>query len=200
MVAALMLKLMMPDGIAGNSSIGAPTLNGVSNIQGFFMEFIGAVFLQLVYLYFLENENAPENSDGFSVGAMFGMCVLSTNHFTGAMINPAKALGPLILSFKFWLIPLYLFAPVVGSISGYLIYNYMLLDLDTETTKIRKDRERAIKEKESQRKFKEDQEKKEKESNTGMNELQEGPRRTTGPHDITNNSFAEDEGIGNEKL
>lgn len=110
-------------------------MKNVSYIQGFFMEFIGAVFLQLVYLYFVENENAPENTDGFSVGAMFGMCILSTNYFTGAAINPARALGPLILSFKFWLIPLYLFAPIVGSICGYLIYSYMLLDLDTEVSR-----------------------------------------------------------------
>ncbi len=168
------------------------------------MEFIGAVFLQLVYLYFVENENAPENTDGFSVGAMFGMCILSTNHFTGAMINPAKALGPLILSFKLWLIPLYLFAPLVGSISGYLMYNYMLLDLDTEATRLRKDNERAIKEQQQDKtedgklvaapkRFKEDDGKK-------MQELSEVSKPDTKVIDL-DTRFAEDEdGIGNDKL
>jgi Major intrinsic protein len=127
------------------ADIGAPEMKNVSYIQGFFMEFIGAVFLQLVYLYFVENENAPENTDGFSVGAMFGMCILSTNYFTGAAINPARALGPLILSFKFWLIPLYLFAPIVGSICGYLIYSYMLLELDTEVSRNLRDKKKAQK-------------------------------------------------------
>lgn len=117
----------------------------MSQLQGFFMEFAGAVFLQLVFLYFVENENAPKVSDGFSVGSMFGICILSTNHFTGGAINPARAFGPLILSLKIWLIPLYLLAPVLGSIFGSLLYSYMLEDLDTEATRQRKKREQLKK-------------------------------------------------------
>lgn len=110
------------------------------------MEFVGAVYMQLVFLYFVENENAPKATDGFSVGSMFGICILSTNHFTGAAINPARAFGPLILSFKVWLIPIYLLAPVLGSIFGSLLYSYMLEDLGTELTKQRKRKEQAKKE------------------------------------------------------
>ena len=168
------------------------------------MEFIGAVFLQLVYLYFVENENAPENTDGFSVGAMFGMCILSTNHFTGAMINPAKALGPLILSFKLWLIPLYLFAPLVGSISGYLMYSYMLLDLDTEATRLRKDNERAVKEQQVEKteevrlagapkRFKED-------DGRRTQELAEVSKPESKVIELDTRFAEDDEGIGNDKL
>lgn len=128
-----------------NAEIGAPEIKDVSGLQGFFMEFAGAVFLQLVFLYFVENENAPKVTDGFSVGSMFGICILSTNHFTGAAINPARAFGPLILSLKIWLIPLYLLAPVLGSIFGSLLYSYMLEDLDTEATRQRKKRDQARK-------------------------------------------------------
>ena len=109
------------------------------------MEFAGAVFLQLVFLYFVENENAPKATDGFSVGAMFGICILATNDFTGGAINPAKAFGPLIISLKIWLIPLYLLAPVLGSIFGSLLYSYMLEDLDTDATRLRKKKEQAKK-------------------------------------------------------
>lgn len=131
------------------SDIGAPEIHNVSKIQGFFMEFVGAVYMQLVFLYFVENENAPKATDGFCVGSMFGICILSTNHFTGAAINPARAFGPLILSFKIWLIPIYLLAPVLGSIFGSLLYSYMLEDLGTELSKHRKRKEQAKKEAES---------------------------------------------------
>jgi Major intrinsic protein len=96
-----------------------------------------------------ENENAPKATDGFCVGSMFGICILSTNHFTGAAINPARAFGPLILSFKIWLIPIYLLAPVLGSIFGSLLYSYMLEDLGTELSKHRKRKEQAKKDAES---------------------------------------------------
>lgn len=101
-------------------------------LQVILMEFIGALFLQFVYLYFTQNRAAPKNSSGFSVGAMFGMCIMATQYFTGAAINPARAIGPLLFSFKFLSLLIYTASTCSGSIAGYYVYKYMLEELDQE--------------------------------------------------------------------
>jgi len=96
------------------------------------MEFMGSMFLQLVYLYFTQNKAAPKGASGFSVGVMFGMCIMSSQHFTGGAINPSRAIGPLIMSFKFKELAIYTVSTWGGSICGYFVYKYLLIDLNEE--------------------------------------------------------------------
>lgn len=113
--------------------IGEPVKRDqLSWYQVIMMEFMGALFLQLVYLYFTQNRAAPKNSAGFSVGAMFGMCIMATQYFTGAAINPARAIGPLLFAFKFKPLLIYTASTCSGSIAGYFVYKYLLEELDQE--------------------------------------------------------------------
>jgi aquaporin Z len=45
--------------------------------------------------------------------------------FSGASVNPARSLGPAIISFDFAAIWIYLTAPFVGAVVGWLVYRFL---------------------------------------------------------------------------
>lgn len=118
--------------IIASSNLAPNKKADISWTQVIMMEFIGAMFLQLVYLYFTQNRAAPKDTGGFAVGAMFGMCIMATQFFTGGAINPSRAIGPLLFSFNFKALLFYLGSTCGGSIFGYYVYIYLLDELDDE--------------------------------------------------------------------
>ena len=100
--------------------------------QVIMMEFTSALFLQMTYSYFVDNQAAPKGAAGFAVGAMFGMCIMTTQYFSGAAINPSRAIGPLIFTFDLWALLLYTTSTFAGSFAGFFIYDYLLEELDLE--------------------------------------------------------------------
>jgi aquaporin NIP len=59
---------------------------------------------------------------GFIVGSAIGLAVLITGPVSGASMNPARSLGPAIVSWKFGGIWIYLTAPTIGAVGGAFLY------------------------------------------------------------------------------
>ena len=113
--------------------IGQPQKNDdFTWLQVAMMEFMGSLFLQLVYLYFTQSKAAPQDASGFAVGSTFGVCIMSTQFFTGGAINPSRAIGPLLFSFQYKAIFFYTLSTWGGSITGYFVYKYLLMELNDE--------------------------------------------------------------------
>ncbi|XP_027164826.1 probable aquaporin NIP7-1 [Coffea eugenioides] len=74
--------------------------------------------------------NAPEsvqNLSGFVVGGAIGLGVLITGPISGASMNPARSLGPAIVSGDFTFLWIYLAAPTLGAIFGAILYRLIRL-------------------------------------------------------------------------
>ncbi|CAL5395549.1 unnamed protein product [Camellia sinensis] len=81
---------------------------------------------------------------GFIVGTAIGLAVLISGPISGGSMNPARSLGPAIVSWKFGDVWIYLIAPTVGAVGGALLFRALRLqhqpccsDSSPNTTQLR---------------------------------------------------------------
>ena len=98
------------------------TINKLSFTQGFIFEVIMTMFLMLTIIGVATDKRASKSMAGLSIGGMVCVCSFVGGPFTGASMNPARSLGPAILSLNFNNIIIYILAPLIGAIIGLYIY------------------------------------------------------------------------------
>ncbi|KAL7220524.1 hypothetical protein ACSBR2_013408 [Camellia fascicularis] len=81
---------------------------------------------------------------GFVVGTAIGLAVLISGPISGGSMNPARSLGPAIVSWKFGDVWIYLIAPTVGAVGGAFLFRALRLqhhprcsDSSPNTTRLR---------------------------------------------------------------
>jgi aquaporin Z len=115
--ASVVLKLLFP----ACSLLGA-TIPAGSNMQSFVLEFILSFFLMLVII----NVSTGSKEQGLFAGIAIGSVVLLEAMFagpiSGASMNPARSLGPAIVSGELKQVWIYITAPVLGMITGVAAY------------------------------------------------------------------------------
>jgi len=104
-----------------NHSFGM-TINKLTVSQGVFLEILISMFLMLTIISVATNEKISKHIAGFSIGGIIAVCSFVAGPFTGASMNPARSLGPAILSSNFSHIIIYILAPIIGAIIGLYIY------------------------------------------------------------------------------
>jgi len=104
-----------------NHSFGM-TINKLTFSQGAFLEILISIFLMLTIISVATNEKISKHIAGFSIGGIITVCSFVAGPFTGASMNPARSLGPAILSSNFSHIIIYILAPIIGAIIGLYIY------------------------------------------------------------------------------
>lgn len=110
-LAALILRFVL-GGQAG--SLGATTLgSGTSPIQGLVIEAVLTVFLAMsVLVSGVLGKNG--NLAGVAIGLVLTMDILMGGSLTGASMNPARTLGPAIVTANFADVWIYLVGPLAG--------------------------------------------------------------------------------------
>ena len=104
-----------------NHSFGM-TINKLTVSQGVFLEILISMFLMLTIISVATNEKISKHIASFSIGGVIAVCSFVAGPFTGASMNPARSLGPAILSSNFSHIIIYILAPIIGAIIGLYIY------------------------------------------------------------------------------
>jgi len=127
MLASLVLRAIIPNQFEG--LLGATTVNPAMSTAGaFFLELIMTATLMFVLFRAAID---PVQSGGsafgaFAVGVVVLIDVIIGLQWTGASMNPARTLGPQLLSHhwdKYWL---YFFAPVSGATIAAILYELYL--------------------------------------------------------------------------
>ena len=98
------------------------TTNKLTFIQGFSLEILISMFLVLTIISVATDKRVSKSVTGLSIGGMVAVCSFVAGPYTGASMNPARSLGPAIVSFNFNEIFIYLLAPVIGASIGLYIY------------------------------------------------------------------------------
>ncbi|KAJ0093334.1 hypothetical protein Patl1_25440 [Pistacia atlantica] len=100
-------------------------LQGCSS--AFWVELL-ATFI-IVFLVASLTYEAPSigNISGIVVGIVVGLAVFITGPVSGGSMNPARSLGPAIISGNFKDIWIYITAPIIGAVSGGLLYRFLRL-------------------------------------------------------------------------
>ncbi|KAF7840364.1 aquaporin nip1-2 [Senna tora] len=97
--------------------------NGINNLQTFVIEFIITFYLMFVISGVATDNRAIGELAGLAVGSTILLNVMFAGPATGASMNPARSLGPAIVSHEYKSIWVYLISPVLGAVAGAWTYN-----------------------------------------------------------------------------
>lgn len=107
----------------GHQDHFAGTLPNGSNIQSLVLEFIITFYLMFIISGVATDNRAIGELAGLAVGATVLLNVMFAGPISGASMNPARSLGPAIVSSKYKSLWVYLLGPTAGAIAGAWVYN-----------------------------------------------------------------------------
>ena len=104
--------------------LGATTPSG-SWGQSFVLEFILTFFLMLVILCSAIHGKATKAFAGLAIGATVGLEALFAGPISGASMNPARSIGPALLSGNMQFLWIYVAATFLGSVAAAWLYSHI---------------------------------------------------------------------------
>ncbi|MDQ3194218.1 MAG: MIP family channel protein [Bacteroidota bacterium] len=120
LLASGILKLLFPD----NQNLGS-TLPAGGILQAFVFEIILTYFLMLVILNVSQGSKEIGVLAGIAIGSTVLLEAMFAGPVSGASMNPARSLGPAIISGNIQTIWIYMIAPVIGAIGATLTWKMM---------------------------------------------------------------------------
>ncbi len=121
-VAAYLLKMILPEGVWRPVLLGAPALaTDVLRVQGMLLEGVLTFLVVLVFYSLANRVEARSSLLGMATGLTVAAAVLIAGPYTGAALNPARALGTALAS-GFWAAHgVYWVGPLAGGVvAGWL--------------------------------------------------------------------------------
>ena len=115
LLGALLVKAFMPVGPVTATLAGTPQLGpSVSFVQGIWIEALLTFFLVSAVFGTAVSPDAPKIG-GFGIGLAIFVAALVGGNLTGAMMNPARALGPAIVAHDLHAQAVYWIGPLLGA-------------------------------------------------------------------------------------
>jgi aquaporin Z len=111
--ASAVLRLLFPQ----NAMLGA-TIPAGSSLQSFVLEFILSALLMFVILGVSTGAREKGITAGIVVGSVIALEAMFAGPICGASMNPARSLGPAVVSMDLQSLWIYLLAPTVGASIG----------------------------------------------------------------------------------
>lgn len=99
------------------------TLPNGSDVQSLVLEFIITFYLMFVISGVATDNRAIGELAGLAVGATVLLNVMFAGPISGASMNPARSLGPAIVSSHYKSLWVYMLGPTAGAIAGAWVYN-----------------------------------------------------------------------------
>jgi aquaporin Z len=132
-VGAGVLVLIFPDlGDLGRNNAGinngVPAINPEATMFGaFVLEVVLTFFLVWVIFGTAVDWRTPKAVTGLAIGLTITMDIFAGGAISGAIMNPARSLGPAIVQGDFTDFWLWIVAPIVGGVLAALLYQYVIL-------------------------------------------------------------------------
>jgi MIP family channel proteins len=102
-----------------------PTVTA-SELQALLMEVIITFILLFTIVSMSTDERANTTTASLAIGFALGVGVLIGGPVSGGSINPARTLGPMIVSGNFTSVWVYLVGPIVGAVAAALVYHHFI--------------------------------------------------------------------------
>ncbi len=124
--AAFLLNLAMPADLVAAAKLGTPLLaSNMTVVGGIILEAITTFFLVFVIFGTAVDARGPKMGALF-IGFTVALDILAIGPLTGAAMNPARSIGPALISGhleNFWL---YWVGPVIGAVLAAFLYSSTL--------------------------------------------------------------------------
>jgi aquaporin NIP len=118
--AAALLRASLGD----HAHVGA-TLPSGSQAQAFLWELILTFFLMFVIMSVATDTRAVGEAAAIAIGGTVGLDAMFGGPITGASMNPARSIGPALVSGDLHALWLYIAAPLAGAALGALAYQFV---------------------------------------------------------------------------
>lgn len=113
--AALVLRLLLGDSASLGATAVAPN---ISIPAAFAWEFLATFVLALVIVGVATDRRAAPGSAGLAIGLAVAVGSLVVGPLTGAAMNPARSIGPALVSGSLDHLWIYIAAPVLGAVAA----------------------------------------------------------------------------------
>jgi aquaporin NIP len=123
--AGAILAAAILRGSLGNVAHVGATLPSGSQGQSFLWEVVLSFFLMFVIIAVATDTRAVGEAAAIAIGATVGLDAMFGGPISGASMNPARSLGPALVSGDLHALWLYLVAPPLGALFGALAYEYV---------------------------------------------------------------------------
>jgi aquaporin Z len=125
--AALLIKALFPASLARIASLGTPQMSGAMGLwAGIALEALFTLFLVSAVFGTCVNPQA-QRVGGFAVGLTVLAVALGGGNLTGAVMNPARAFGPALVSLTWLSQGVYWVGPMIGAALAAVTWKYLLL-------------------------------------------------------------------------
>jgi MIP family channel proteins len=118
---ALLAALLLRGSLGNHAALGA-TLPTGTEAQSFLWEAVLSFFLMFVIMAVATDSRAVGEAAAIAVGGTVGLDALVGGPVSGASMNPARSLGPAVVSGELHALWLYLTAPLLGAALGAAAY------------------------------------------------------------------------------
>ena len=112
-------------GSLGNVAHVGATLPSGSQGQAFLWELVLTFFLMFVIMAVATDTRAVGEAAAIAIGGTVGLDAMFGGPVTGASMNPARSLGPALVSGELHALWLYVIAPLAGAVLGALAYQFV---------------------------------------------------------------------------
>ena len=96
---------------------------GVGDLQAFMVEILITFILVFVVISVATDERAPAAIAAIAVGFALAVGIFIAGPVTGGAVNPARALGPMVVAGDFTSAWLYILGPIIGGVLAALLYD-----------------------------------------------------------------------------
>ena len=128
-VAALALKIIAPAVAASRTALGTPAPGqGIGSGQALLLEFILTFFLLFVIFGTAVDPRGPKAIFPLCIGMAVAMDILAGGPISGASMNPARSLGPALLSGLWTDHWIYWVGPILGGTFAAWLYNAIFME------------------------------------------------------------------------
>jgi aquaporin NIP len=121
---ALLAAAILRASLGNVAHVGA-TLPAGSQAQSFLWEAILTFFLMFVIMSVATDTRAVGEAAAIAIGGTVGLDAMFGGPVSGASMNPARSLGPALVSGDLHALWLYLVAPLLGAALGALAYQFV---------------------------------------------------------------------------
>jgi MIP family channel proteins len=121
---ALLAAAILRGSLGDRAHVGA-TLPAGTQVQAFLWEAVLTFFLMFVIMGVATDTRAVGEAAAIAIGGTVGLDAMFGGPVTGASMNPARSLGPALVSGDLHALWLYLAAPLLGAAVGGLAYQVL---------------------------------------------------------------------------
>jgi aquaporin NIP len=118
---ALLAAALLRASLGNVAHVGTTQPSG-SLVQSFVWELVMTALLMFVIMAVATDTRAVGEAAAIAVGGTIGLCAMFGGPISGTSLNPARSLGPALVSGELNALWLYIVAPIAGALIGALAY------------------------------------------------------------------------------